>query len=630
MERHLAAILAADVVGYSRAMIADETGTLERLKALRRELLEPLATRHGGRTIKLMGDGTLMEFASVFDAVVFAVCVQMAMRERNAKLPENERLLFRIGINLGDVINEGDDIYGNGVNIAARLEGLAEPGGICIRRNVRNQVRDRLKLDFEDLGELEVKNIDRPVRAFKVLLNETAERLAEVAESEGGRIRKRKVSRPLVAALILILVSLGLVVAWVTVGPQTSPQDQVAYRGVLSEKSSIAVLPFENISGDPDQDYFAGGMTEDLTTDLAKISRLMVIARNSTSTYQDLSMDMRQIAIELGVHYLVRGSVRKSGDRVRINAQLIDGRSGEHLWAERYDRNSTDIFDLQDEITSQIIAKLKIEVSPGEQQRLASHLTDSPKAYDLYIQALQHESYYTKEGNQRSIALLQSALEIDPNFAAAIGRLATAHTLAAENAWTKTPEESLAEAQRLAEKAVGLNDELPAAHWVMARVFSRPGLFDGAKGIASLERAIELDPNYADAYAMLANIQNRVGKADEALGNIEHAMRLNPHFPFWYRFVLGSSQFMLTRYEAAARNFEKAIELNPNVPWPHRWLASAYGHLGRIDDAQWELVELESLGFETTISDPHDSNIDDPDYLERYLDGLRKAGTPEQ
>ncbi|MEJ1996178.1 MAG: adenylate/guanylate cyclase domain-containing protein [Limibacillus sp.] len=575
MERHLAAILAADVVGYSRAMDADETGTLERLKAHRRELLEPLATRHGGRTIKLMGDGALMEFASVFDAVVFAVSVQLAMRERNAELPENERLLFRIGINLGDVIDEGDDIYGNGVNIAARLEGLAEPGGICVRRNVRNQVRDRVKLDFEDLGELEVKNIDRPVRAFKVLLNETAERLAEAAESEGGNIRKRKVSRPLAAALILILVSLGLAVAWITVGPQTSPPEQVENRAALAEKSSIAVLPFENISGDPDQDYFAGGMTEDLTTDLAKISRLMVIARSSSSTYQDLSMDMRQIANELGVHYLVRGSVRKSGDRVRITAQLIDGSSGEHLWAERYDRNSMDIFDLQDEITSQIISQLKIEVSPGEQQRLASHLTDSPEAYDLYIQALQYESYYTKEGNQRSIALLQSALEIDPNFAAAIGRLATAHTLAAENAWTDTPEKSLAEAQRLAEKTVELNDELPSAHWVMARVFSRPGLFDGDKGIASLKRAIELDPNYADAYAMLANIQNRVGKADEALGNIEQAMRLNPHFPFWYRFVLGSSQFMLTHYEAAAQNFEKAIELNPNVPWPHRWLSSS-------------------------------------------------------
>ena len=357
----------------------------------------------------------------------------------------------------------------------------------------------------------------------------------------------------------------------------------------------------------------------------------MVIASNSTFAYKGQSPDVREVAQQLGVRYVVEGSVRKAGGRIRINAQLIDAETGAHLWAERYDREATGLFDLQDEVRAQIVTALQVKLTPAEVTRLARHLTDNAEAYDYYIRGLRQESFFTKEGHLESLRLFGRALELDPAFAAAIGRLATAHTLAAQNGWSPAPEESMETARLLAERAIALDDGLPQAHWAVARVYSRRQLFDGERAIASLRKAIALDPSYADAHAFLATVLSLVGRAEEALGHVETAMRLNPHFPFWYYYALGSSQFMLTRYDAAIESFEKAIERNSAWRPPHLYLVAAYGHRGMIDEAEWEMEELRMLGFEPRLANWRSRiQIQDPAYRARYFDGLRKAGVPEE
>jgi len=1025
MERKLAAILATDVVGYSRLMEIDEADTLVALKAHRAELIDLKIAEHHGRTIKLMGDGSLVEFASVVDAVACAVAIQEGMSARNEGVPEDRRIDFRIGVHLGDVMVEDDDLYGDGVNVAARLEGLAAPGGVCISQQAFDQVETKLDLVFEDLGEQQVKNIARPVRTYRILLDGEAppgvqrpktrrlnagqligsavvvvlviaglalgwwqpwkpdvepasiERMAyplpekpsiavlafdnlsgdpaqdyfadgitesiitelsrfrnlfvvarnstfiykgkavevqQVAEDFGvqyvleGSVQRSKdrvrinvqlidaitgwhlwaerydrelndlfavqdeVTRQIVATLATqegrlakawqertarkgtvslkaydldlrgvvvqggftkeafasaeelfekaiaadpeyarpyanlamnlvwqvyskfapeealgravdlakeaisrddaeawghwalgaaylklgaheqavaeyeraleinpndadVLAETSFALAWVgraeegienartamrlnprhpdwylwglgvayydarryaeavatlesrkqpnlksnlylaaayaQVGRQEqaqatvqkildeNPESSIELYGraqpyknetdlshyidglrkagipenpplALPDKPSIAVLPFDNMSNDPEQEYFADGMTDDLITDLAKISGLLVIARNSTFAYKGQSPDVREVARKLGVRYVVEGSVRKAGGRIRINAQLIDAETGTHLWAERYDRDATDVFDLQDEVRARIVAALRVKLTPTEEVRLAHQLTDNAEAYDYYIRGLQQESFFTREGNLESLRLFERALELDPTFATAMGRLATAHTLAAETGWSSTPEESLETARLLAENAVALDDKLPQAHWAVARVYSRKRLFDGDRAIASLRKAIALDPNYADGHALLATVLVFVGRAEEALGHVETAMRLNPHFPFWYYYALGASQFMLTRYDAAIESLQKAIERNPAWTSTHRILVAAYGQLGMIDDAEWEMEELRMLGFEPTLKNWRSRiQIQDPAYLARYFDGLRKAGVPE-
>ncbi len=356
-----------------------------------------------------------------------------------------------------------------------------------------------------------------------------------------------------------------------------------------------------------------------------------MIARNSSFAYKGQRVKVRQVAEELGVRYVLEGSVRRAGDAVRINAQLIDATTGGHLWAERYDGSLADVFALQDRVTQRIVSALQMKLTPIEEVRLARRLTNDPEAYDYYFRGLRQESFFTKEGNLESRRLFERAIELDPTFAAAMGKLATAHTLAAREGWSPAPEESLETARLLAEKAVTLDDDLPQAHWALARIFSRKRFFDGERAIANLRKAIALDPNYADAHASLSNVLNKIGRSEEALGYIEQAMRLNPHFPYWYLSTLGISQFMLTRYDAAAEYFEKAIERNRNVSGPHRYLISTYGHLGRTDEAEWQIEELAVMGYELTLDSTRQTvNIEHPAYKQRFLDGLRKAGVPDK
>ena len=611
MQRKLAAVLSADVVGYSRLMAADEEATLARLQSCLGEIVKPAIADHRGRVVKLTGDGVLAEFASVVDAVRCAVAVQEAMTAPDGS---GERAFeWRIGVNLGDIMVEADDIFGDGVNVAARLQELAEPGGILISGDAWNQVRGKLDFQYDDLGAQSLKNIPEPVAAYRVRIGSRKVRATHVATPSGGRRPIRAVAAAAAGMAIILAVLAGVYLR------EQAPPDRL----------SIAVLPFDNMSGDPEQDYFADGMAEDIITDLSKISGLFVIARNSSFGYRGQSPDIREVGRELGVRYVVEGSVRKAGGQIRINVQLIDAGTGLHVWAERYDSEEKDIFDLQDEVRGKVVAALKVKLTPDEETRLARRLTNSPEAYDLWLRGRRQESFFTKEANLESRRLFEQAIEIDPDFAAAYASLGTAYQLAPQLGW-RPREEFMKKGLRLVEKAVALDGELPSAHWALARATSRSDNFDGDRAIAALEKAISLDPNYADAYAYLASVMTNSGRAEEALGHVERAMRLNPRFPFWYFYEAGKSQFMMTRYEAAVESFEKAVERNPNVIWPHHYLAAAYGQAGRIDDAEWELEELRALGYEMSLSRSRAAiNLHDEAYLKRYIEGLSKAGVPE-
>jgi adenylate cyclase len=617
MERRLAAILSADVVGYSRLMGADEAGTLAALKACRKELIDPKIAGHGGRIVKLMGDGALVEFASVVEAVHCAVAIQEGMAARNIGIDDGRRIDFRIGINVGDVIVEGDDIYGDGVNVAARLEGLAEPGGICVSRAVRDQIRDKLDLALDDLGEVEVKNIARPIRAFRVGTEPGAPTTA----------KKRSIAWPWPAAAVVTMALVGAAgaVAWWqpwTGQPETVPVERPA------DLPAIAVLPFDNMSGDPAQDYFSDGITEDLITDLSRVSGLFVIARNSVFTYKGTPVKVQQVGRELGVAYVVEGSVRKAGDRVRINAQLVDAATGRHLWADRYDRELTDVFALHDEVVQKIVAALAVRLTADEEARLGRAAKVDPEAYDLLLRGLARFRRFSREDNAAARAFFERAMALDPRFARAHADAAWSHALDVAFGWTDSPEPSLQRAIDMAQHALALDESVPQVHIALASIHRRQRRFD--ESIAAARKAIELDPNYADGYAQLANSLNYGGRPEEALKAIDTATRLNPRNPFFFRQIVGQAHFLLGRYEEAASAFEKVLERNPNLLPAHLVLASTYAHLGRIEDAQWAAQEILTLQPNFSLAQERERTAyKRPADQERYIDGLRKAGLPE-
>jgi TolB-like protein/class 3 adenylate cyclase/rhodanese-related sulfurtransferase len=581
LERRLTTILAADVVGYSRLMAADEAGTLTSLKALRRELIEPKTAEHHGRVVKLMGDGTLMEFGSVVDAVRFAVDVQRAMALRNTDVPEDQRIIYRIGINIGDIIVEGDDIYGDGVNIAARLEGLADPGGICVARNVYNQVEAKVDLAFEDLGEQEVKNIPKPVQVFKVLLGAPVTENVAVAAPVATWSRRW----PLVAGGLAVLVLAAGIVLWQQPwAPREEPASEADMAFPLPDKPSIAVLPFNNMSDDASQEYFADGMTEDLITDLSKISGLFVIARNSSFSYKGQQVKVRQVAEELGVRYVLEGSVRRAGNEVRINAQLIDATTGGHLWAERYDGTLEDIFDLQDQVTEQIVAALAVSLTGEEQAQQARHGTENAAAHDAYLQGWAHYKLLTPEELAKAVPFFEAAIRLDPDYAQAHAALASLYWDVYQNDWAFDlgMPSSRAESRANEHLEEAFKSPTPLAHALQARIFAAWGFPGEALGEA--QKAVELDANDATALAGLASALIQADRPGEGLDSIEQAMRLDPHYPPSYLITLGAAQFGLESYEEAAATFERAVRRNPDNELPLIYLAAAYGHLGRIKD----------------------------------------------
>ena len=622
--RRLSAILSIDVVGYSRLMGRDEAGTLAALKAHRAELIDPKAAQYGGQTIKLMGDGALMEFASVVDAVRFAVEVQCAMRDRSADVAEDQRIEFRIGINIGDVIAEDGDIHGDGVNVAARLEGLAQPGGICIRRNVRNQVRDKLALDFEDLGEVEVKNIERPIRAFHVVLNEKAAALATavVVPPPDKRSRWRQVA----AAAALSLIVIAGVAWWQPWAPDFEPASVEKMAYPLPDRPSIAVLPFDNLSGDPEQDYFADGIAENVITELSRFRNLFVIARNSTVTYKGGAVKVREVSEELGVQYILKGSVQRANERVRISAQLIDAITGRHLWAERYDRDLDDLFAVQDDVTRQIVATLATEgglLADAWQKRTVRKRTESLKAYDLDLRGWEAYGLWTKEDFARAKDLFEKAIAADPDYARPYANLALTLVWEVYSKWAT--EESLNRAVELAKEAIARDDGEAWGHWALGAAYLKLGRYEQA--VAEYEKALELNPNDADVLAETSFHLAWVGRAEEGIDNVKTAMRLNPRHPDWYLWGLGVAYYDARRYEEAAATL--ANRKSPNLK-SNLYLAAAYAQLGRQVEAQATVQKILLENPESSIklwgrAQPYQHEAD----LNHYIQGLRKAGLPE-
>ena len=580
MERRLAAILAADIVGYSRLMRADEEGTLTRLKALRKELFAPKVREHRGRIVKLMGDGALVEFASAVDAVRCAVAVQKGLAEREAGLAGDAALTLRIGINLGDIIVEDGDIYGDGVNLAARLEGLAEPGGICLSANVHEQVRYKLNLAYQDLGEKTVKNIAEPIRVYRVV-------------------------------------------------PEAAPGGSQALS--LPDKPSIAVLPFDNMSGDPEQDYLADGITEDLITALSKIRWFFVIARNSTYTYKGQAVEVTQVAKDLGVRYVLEGSVRKAGSRVRITAQLVDATTGKHVWAERYDRDLADIFELQDEMTQTIVGAVEPELSAAERDRVLSKPPENLDAWESYQRGLWHMWRYERDDNLQAQNLLKRATDLDPSFAPAYAYGSYVQYSRVIMGWSEDPEQNLDAGMTLAKKALALDDKDPVAYFAAGRIHMMQGQHDDS--IASLETSIELNPSFAQAYHGLGMALTLAGRIDEAKAALIMSERLSPRDPInWASTIVHSLACMLSRdYEEALHWARKTIQ-NPRSTgyWPQAGLAAVLAHLDQMDEARAAVAAaLEAMPDLSLAYLAKTLPTKEPDGLEPYLDGLRKAGLPE-
>ncbi len=579
VQRRLAAILAADVVGYSRLMRKDETGTLAQLKTLRKELLNPKVEEYGGRIVKTTGDGTLIEFPSAVDAVQHAVDVQQSLAHRNAAVAEDKRMELRIGINVGDVIVEGDDLYGDGVNVAARIEALANPGETCISDSVYAQVRHKVDLGYEDLGEQSVKNIADPVHVY---------RIAPATEEEPG---------------------------------SSLPKSDALFR-----RPAVAVLPFENLSGDPEQEYFADGLTEDIITALSQWRSFPVIARNSTFAYRGQSPDIRKVGEELGARYVIEGSVRKAGNRVRVTAQLINAETGHHVWAERYDREIEDFFDLQDEITQQIAAVIAPELDRAEQLRSIEKRPESLDAWECYQRGMSLWRMLKKEEVAEARVLFEHAMELDPNFARAFVGYVLTYFSDMRMGFAKRDR---VKALQAAKRAVELDRDDALTHWALGLLYY--GDPDLEAAISEFEYVIQLNPSFAFVHALLGSALAGSGRAEEAIPHIEQAIRLNPRDPMIGVTLsrMGRTYLFLHRHEEAVKWVRQGLR-HPNIGWPLNVnLVSALAHLDRLDEARSVADEMENLQPGITIGFIREHTaVTDTGYMEHLLDGLRKAGLP--
>ena len=617
--------MAADVVGYSRLMGEDETGTLSALKAHLDQVIEPRIAAHEGRVIKLMGDGVLAEFASAVEAVACAVEIQEDLAERNAEVPESRRLLLRIGINLGDIIVDGDDLFGDGINIAARLEGLAAPGGVCLARTVYEQVRNKVAVGFRDLGEHEVKNIAEPIHVFSVLLGGEETPVPERAK------RRHKVTLGQLAGTVFVLLLLlgGAVAFWLEPWrPREEPASMERMAFPLPDKPSIAVLPFDNLSGDPEQDYFADGMSEDLITDLSNISGLFVIARNSSFSYKGKQVKVRQVAEELGVRYVLEGSVRRAGDQVRINAQLIDATTGGHLWADRFDRDLGDIFALQDEVVASIVSALAVQLTAEEKaEREAHQPTANLEAHEYYLRGKQHLGRFTSKDSAKAREFFEKAIELDPRHVAALTALGRLHYNEWE-IWGRARDKNLARALELGQQAVAVDDSLAGPHLLLSQVYRF--LRRQEESDAEADKALALEPRDADTLAGLGDMLRWTGRPQEAIGLLQAAMRLDPFYPAWYEFYLGHVFYQTGQYEEAIAALKRGAERNPNYPAFHLFMAASYAMLGREEEARGAADEVLRINPRFTLSAyaahvPYRREAD----LERELNSFRKAGLPE-
>jgi len=624
MERRLAAILAADVVGYSRLMGEDEAGTMARLEDLKSEILVPLIAQHHGRVVKLMGDGFLVEFASVVDALTCALAWQEAVEAQAGQVPEDQALRFRIGVNLGDVMVKADDLYGEGVNVAARLEGLAEPGSVLVSRTVFNHAKGKVAAAFEDLGEQELKNIAEPVRVYRV---STAAEAAQRPSVAKARSKSRQL--PVIAAAAVVLVVAAGAALWLKPWEPREEAASVADMAFpLPDKPSVAVLPFANLSDDPSQDYFADGMTEDLITDLSKISGLFVIARNSSFAYKGQQVKVRQVAEELGVRYVLEGSVRRIGDQVRINTQLIDATTGGHVWAERYDRKLDNIFAVQDAIMAKVVEALELHLTDRErEQQDEGPKTDSLEAYDLVLQARKLLTRFDHKAAAQARDLLQRAIEIDPSYAEAHSLLGF-YFFDEWEVWGRQRDKNLARALELATAAVELDPSDPAPHALLAMVHQWRREFDKANAAAN--KALALQPNDAITLSNLGTMLKLAGRYEEALEVHQQAVRLDPFHPPNYLERLADAYAGVGNYIQCVEVAERGVALDPNYVGLHGSLALCYAALGRDEEAKAATAEMLRTNPRFTLKAfaayvPYTHERD----LQRSLNLLRKAGVPE-
>jgi adenylate cyclase len=584
VERRLAAILAVDVAGYSRLMGEDEEGTLAALRAVRRELADPKIAEHRGRIVKTTGDGLLVEFASIVDAVRCAVEVQREMIARNAAAPAGRRIEFRMGINVGDIIIEDGDIFGDGVNIAARLEALAEPSGICLSAAAHEQVRDRLDLAFDDLGEQQVKNITRPVRTYAVALGASSR-----------------------AAL-----------------PVGAPPP-------LPDKPSLAVLPFQNLTGDAEQEYFVDGMVEEITTAIARLPWLFVIARNSAFTYKGKPVDVKQVAQQLGVRYVLEGSVRKAGNRVRITGQLVDTATGAHIWADRFDGALDDIFELQDQVASSVAGVIEPKLRQAEIERASRKPPANLTAYDLYLRALAQSYRFTEESAAEAVVLTRRALAIDPSHAPAAALAGSCRVIQRIQGWGALSAADVAEAVRLSRQALEVErddaETIRRAAWTL---FFLAG--EVALPAAALDRALALNPNAAHAWLVRGSIQAHRNEPDAAIKAIERARRLSPYDPSTFHCAVNIAVAHLAarRFELAIEWADRALHDQPRLGSAMRVKVVALAHLGHLDAARAELARVLTIDPKLTIADYREyARFLAPEVLELYVTGLRLAGLPE-
>jgi TolB-like protein/class 3 adenylate cyclase len=623
VERRLAAILAADVVGYSRLMGEDEAGTMARLEGLKAEILIPLIAQHHGRVVKLMGDGFLIEFASVVDALTCALAWQEAVEARADQVSEDRALRFRIGVNLGDVMVKADDLYGEGVNVAARLEGLAEPGSVLVSRTVFDHTKGKVAAAFEDLGEQELKNIAEPVRVFRVSM------ASEVAKTPSVATATSRSRLSVVAATVVLLVVAAGAALWLKPWePREEPASVEDMAFPLPDKPSVAVLPFANLSDDPSQDYFADGMTEDLITDLSKISGLFVIARNSSFSYKGQQVKVRQVAEELGVRYVLEGSVRRIGDQVRINTQLIDATTGGHVWAERYDRDLDNIFAVQDAILERVVQALELHLTDTEQKdREKGPKTTSLEAYDLVLKARKLMTRFDHKAAAEARDLLQRAIEIDPAYTEAYSLLGLFY-FDEWRVWGRTRDQNLARAVELATTAVELSPSDPAPHVLLALVHQWRREFDAAN--AEADTALALQPKDAITLGNLGSMLGWAGRNEESLGVLQQAVRLDPFHPPNYLEWLAAAYAGVGDHDQCVEVAKRGIALDPDYVSLYVDLAVCYAALGREEDAQAAAAEilrtnprfnLKAFASYAPFSDEGD--------LQRKVKMLRQAGVPE-
>jgi adenylate cyclase len=618
-KRKLRAILSADVVGYSRLMGEDELETVRTLEAYR-EMIAEVIRNYSGRVVDSPGDNILAEFGSVVDAVEAAVEIQKELNLKNAELPENRRMEFRMGINLGDVIEEGERIYGDGVNIAARIEGLAEGGGVCISGTAFDQIRKRLSLGYEYLGEQAVKNIAEPVRTYRVLME---------PETAGKVIgEKRPISRQWRWVAVALLVVAGALAVWnFYLRPPFEPASVERMAFPLPDKPSIAVLPFTNLSGDPEQEYLADGFTENIISALSQLPKLYVIARQSTFAYKGKPIKIRQVAEELGVRYVLEGSFQKSGDKCRITAQLIDAIGGHHLWSERYDRELKDIFAVQDEIAMKIITALAVKLTDGERARLAGKMAKNLPAYLKYWQATGPYYSLTKEGNVQAQRLCEEAIALDPKFPAAYLLLGTTHNQDVVYGASKSPRESVKRAFELVKKAIALDDSFAGAHATLGVMYIfKERNYDQA--IAQCERALDLAPNLDVANIWMGTVLTWAGRHEEAVRYCEQAVRLNPIPNAWHFRTLGLAYSWVARYEEAIAAHKKALQSSPNDLVTHLHLTTAYSWAGRMEEARAQAAEVLRINPKWCISRGK-GLYKNPADRELSNDAKRKAGLPD-